>query len=236
MPATYTDAPTVKEIADELIPLYHPHLLEHRVRIEYLFSDQKIETNGRARWGDARRITSLAAFLAGEAEEEQAFEPLTFVCTLCRRWREEPDRDSVTSGDTTYPVCKMCAKDAATWDLHSNKVIAKFQEKYENAVAKFLAGTPEVNGFFVVCIYETYWHRMKHETKRAVVDHELCHLGATWDKWGDTKLFLNPHDVEEFSDVIRRHGYEWRNSIKGLIESAKSYDAQGVLELSREAA
>ena len=67
MTTTFTPAPEVKKIADELIPLYHPHLVKHRVRMEYVFSDASIETGGKTKWGEARKIGNLTAFLAGAA-------------------------------------------------------------------------------------------------------------------------------------------------------------------------
>lgn len=226
MTAIFTEAPEVKRIADELIPMHHKHLREHRVRMEYLFSDAEIETNGKAKWGEARKITSLAAFLAGEDEDAAQYEPLTFVCTRCKKWCIEQERCPVTAGDTVYYLCPGCEKACAMWDMASNKVIAQFTKMYDISYPKELRGPPTSPFFFVITIYETYWRRMRDETKRAVIDHELKHCGASLDKWGDVKLWIVPHDVEEFSDIVERHGVKWRGSLASFDRAIKTNEEQ----------
>jgi hypothetical protein len=59
----------------------------------------------------------------------------------------------------------------------------------------------------------------------ALVDHELCHAWALADQDEDNdeadpvKLSLRPHDLEEFSCIVRRHGM-WREDIEDFVESA----------------
>jgi putative metallopeptidase len=53
--------------------------------------------------------------------------------------------------------------------------------------------------------------------RRALVDHELNHLNIDIDTG---KYSLLPHDLEEFSGIVRRHGL-WRDSVKFFIEAAR---------------
>lgn len=232
MATTFTPAPEVRTIADSLIPLYHKHLVEHRVRLEYVFSDAEIETNGKARWGEARKIQSLTAFLAGEPEDEQQWEPLVFVCTLCKRWCTEEERNELEVNEEPYSLCAMCLADTDQWNLENGKVISKFINAAEYARARQAMGPPAPSGFFVITIFEAHWRRMRDETKRALVDHELMHCMAGLDRYGDVKLSIRPHDLEEFADIVARHGTKWAGDRAKFAAAIRQHDAQMTLELS----
>lgn len=234
MSTVLNDAPEVRAIAEELIQAHHPHLVEHRVRVEYVFSDAEIETNGKTKWADARKVNDLTAFLAGEPEEPM-FEPLTYVCTWCRRWCTSEEYHSVECGDDVFALCPRCNENVSDWDLTTNISITRLTKAKEKASDKELAGPPLNPGFFVITVYETFWNRMRDETKRAVVDHELMHCGASLDKFGDVKLWLRPHDLEEFSVIVERHGYEWRGTIKDFICAVKRRDSQMALQFEEAA-
>lgn len=64
----YTPADEVKQIAEELIPKYHSHLEECKVRIDYVFISKTPSKGGKDVWGTCRKITNLNAHLAGEEE------------------------------------------------------------------------------------------------------------------------------------------------------------------------
>lgn len=67
--ATYRPASTVKKVAEELIEKYHQHLLDYKVKLEYVFVDKTPKSKGREVWGTCRKITGLNAFLSNDAEE-----------------------------------------------------------------------------------------------------------------------------------------------------------------------
>lgn len=59
------------------------------------------------------------------------------------------------------------------------------------------------------------WGQANDEFKVALVDHELGHIGIVRDKDGEVafdegsgrvKIRMNHHDIEEFEDVLQRHG------------------------------
>ncbi len=64
----------------------------------------------------------------------------------------------------------------------------------------YLAGEPE--GFFVLEFGRPAFEELTEAQLIAVVHHELCHFGIS-----DTgNLWIIPHDVEEFSEVVKIHG------------------------------
>lgn len=66
MPKTvFTPAPEVKDIAERLIPLYHHHLIDCNVRVDYIFSSKVTVKNGKEVWGTCKKVTNLNAHPAG---------------------------------------------------------------------------------------------------------------------------------------------------------------------------
>jgi hypothetical protein len=84
---TFSPADEVKQIAEELIPKYHSHLDECKVRIDYVFISKTPSSGGKDVWGTCRKITNLNAHLAGE---EEPF----FVITISEPvWSVLPDQE-----------------------------------------------------------------------------------------------------------------------------------------------
>jgi len=149
----------VKQIAEDLIPKYHQHLIDFDVRIEYVFIDKTPKAKGREVWGTCRKISNLNAFLAN--------------------------------------------------------------------------GQDGSDPFFVITISEPVWEVLPPKSKIALVDHELCHAWAEAQQDEETdgsedvvKLSLRPHDLEEFSCVVRRHGL-WRDDIQAFVDAALKQNASG---------
>lgn len=64
--------------------------------------------------------------------------------------------------------------------------------------------------FFVIEIAEPIWQDLSNEGRRALVDHELMHCGVDADTG---KLTIRPHYIEEFPQIIRRHGL-WKGDVE----------------------
>lgn len=79
----------------------------------------------------------------------------------------------------------------------------------EDDLAAGEAGEP----FFVITIARPYWEVMSPSQREALVDHELCHALAEEDDEGNTKLSLRAHDVEEFGEIVQRHGL-WQRDVE----------------------
>lgn len=95
-------------------------------------------------------------------------------------------------------------------------------------VTGFNAHIAEQNGgepFYVILISEPVWDILPQDKRTALVDHELCHAWAEANQKEDddeidpVKLSLRPHDLEEFSAIVRRHGI-WREDIDAFVEAA----------------
>lgn len=56
--------------------------------------------------------------------------------------------------------------------------------------------------FFVVEISHDIWRALDERQRRALVDHELCHLWVDEDDDGELVLGTAGHDVEEFCGVV----------------------------------
>lgn len=69
--------------------------------------------------------------------------------------------------------------------------------------------------FFVITVSKPSWDILGEEEQIAVVDHELCHCGV--GEFG--KLYIDPHDLQEFSGVVRRHG-AYCEDIQKFLEAA----------------
>ena len=61
---------------------------------------------------------------------------------------------------------------------------------------------------FMIVFYERNVAELTKKQLRILMRHELKHIGINWD--GDEpKMVIVPHDVEDFSDIIRRYGMKW---------------------------
>ena len=63
---------------------------------------------------------------------------------------------------------------------------------------------------FTVTVFEPNCERLTDEQLRILLLHELLHVGIEEDG-NDAKLYVEPHDVEDFNEVIDRYGLDWAN-------------------------
>lgn len=75
--------------------------------------------------------------------------------------------------------------------------------------------------FFVVEIAAQVWEALNEQQRVALVDHELCHFDVEEpeDVDEDRKLRIVGHDLEEFTEVVQRHGL-WRDSVEAFAKAA----------------
>jgi Putative phage metallopeptidase len=92
-----------------------------------------------------------------------------------------------------------------------------------------------------VFINKDAWSYLLPEQKEALVDHELCHFSRSYykehdkekDEWitkyedatDPDSWSIREHDVEEFSDIIKRHGL-WETGIENFAEAVREADYQ----------
>jgi hypothetical protein len=77
---------------------------------------------------------------------------------------------------------------------------------------------------YMVWISKEDWEKITHAERRALIDHQLSHM---WR--GDSGWTIVGHDVEEFQQVIERHGM-WNSALKRVDTSlAQHYIQQGLI-------
>lgn len=67
---------------------------------------------------------------------------------------------------------------------------------------------------FVVILNADVWPELNEPQREAILDHELCHAAPALDEEGEQKedstgrkcWRVRRHDVEEFSEIVTRHG------------------------------
>jgi hypothetical protein len=73
--------------------------------------------------------------------------------------------------------------------------------------------------FFLIELALDEWARLDDAGRRALVDHELCHCLAEWDdEKGEHVLGTRGHDIEEFAEIVDRHGL-WKADLAAFAES-----------------
>jgi hypothetical protein len=90
---------------------------------------------------------------------------------------------------------------------------------------------------WVILLNEDAWERLDDAQKRALMDHELCHCQVTVDEKGGVKLDeygkvvyrVRKHDVEEFKEIVERHG-TWYDELREFAEKAIDQDSRPLLE------
>jgi hypothetical protein len=87
-----------------------------------------------------------------------------------------------------------------------------------------------MHGFdFVILLNHEVWNMagFSEAQMRALIDHELCHAAISKDSNGELKkdekgrtvFRIRKHDLEEFKDVVARHGL-WKDDVREFVEAA----------------
>lgn len=75
--------------------------------------------------------------------------------------------------------------------------------------------------FFVIEIAQDLWAVLDSGEREALIDHELSHCRTKLNKDGEVVLFVAPHDLEEFNQVVERRGL-WRKNLRSFLKAAKA--------------
>lgn len=84
--STFTAAPAVEELAGPIIEQHHKHLIEHDIRVEFLFRSDTPKKGGKSVAGKAQKVTSLAAFF-GRAPEATDVKPFFAIVISEPIWK-----------------------------------------------------------------------------------------------------------------------------------------------------
>lgn len=102
-----------------------------------------------------------------------------------------------------------------------DKVILGTAQKI-SALQRYLSGAncdPECD--FIILISKNEWQTLNPAQRKALVDHELCHcVCKQYDEDGEPVWGLRAHDIEEFKDIIERHGL-WKSDVSEFANSIR---------------
>lgn len=80
--------------------------------------------------------------------------------------------------------------------------------------------------FFLIELALDQWLELDDNGRRALVDHELCHcLAAVDDETGELVLSTRGHDLEEFTEIVDRHGL-WKADLARFADSVAAQIGQ----------
>jgi len=98
---------------------------------------------------------------------------------------------------------------------------------------------------FVILLNHEAWNRAGFDEKQraALVDHELCHCQVAIDdetgepredEYGRIVWRIRKHDIEEFKDVVARHGI-WNHALEDFAKAGINDAARSLLGAMEEA-
>jgi hypothetical protein len=76
---------------------------------------------------------------------------------------------------------------------------------------------------FIIVINRETWTALTIRQRDALVDHELCHCRMTITKTGEIRWWIRSHDVEEFSEIIERHGL-WFPDLEKFVAASRQVE------------
>lgn len=71
---------------------------------------------------------------------------------------------------------------------------------------------------FIICFYEPNSMLLDDEQQDILMWHELKHIGIT----PKGNFYVVPHDVEDFSDILREYGLDWAQPKGGEMNGEES--------------
>lgn len=111
------------------------------------------------------------------------------------------------------------------WHEHLHDAVMSYllTKKPMNRGGKAIAGKAKLSkgliyfyskSDFIIIVSAEFWDRADVSQRRALLDHELKHCAFEEDeKSGEVTWLLRGHDIEEFTDVVDRHGL-WHDGLK----------------------
>ena len=84
----------------------------------------------------------------------------------------------------------------------------------------------------LIIINEAIWNVLGSKGRKVLLDHELSHFTPpATDKWGNLRWAMREHDLQEFSEVVKRHGV-CTGDHRRLVEVAGQLDLESLVALT----
>jgi len=77
---------------------------------------------------------------------------------------------------------------------------------------------------YVIEVSGELWDSLNELTKDVLIWHELAHIHVEYNKKGERLLKLRDHDVQDFSEIIKRYGIDWFTDLRTFAASV--YDLE----------
>ena len=65
------------------------------------------------------------------------------------------------------------------------------------------------------------WEKIDEKTKEIVMLHELKHILIINKEDGETVMSLAPHDVQDFSSILKKYGVDWFSNFSTQVSSVQ---------------
>lgn len=146
---------------------------------------------------------------------------------MAAEFREAPDVEAVAQRLIAAHHPHL-AKAHIGYLLRSGGWLAKGREVWGQAhkvsgKEAFLTGLD-----FVIVINAGVWAALNDPQRAALVDHELAHCRGGEIVRGKRQWYLCGHDVEDFADIIRRHGL-WRPDLAKFHVAVEEHEQLSLL-------
>lgn len=86
-------------------------------------------------------------------------------------------------------------------------------------------GDPTSEAHFILLFSYLEWDLLEPEQQVALVDHELCHCTVRMGKDFKSRWAIREHDVEEFTEIIQRHGL-WKPDLAEMGQAMQQLPLQ----------
>lgn len=68
---------------------------------------------------------------------------------------------------------------------------------------------------YIIEISKLTWDLLDEKARYLLVYHELLHIHIAYDEQKDDyKFLIRKHDIEDFREIVDRHGVDWLNLVK----------------------
>lgn len=137
-------AEEVQDIAEELIPKHHKHLVG--TRIDYLFSEKVPNKGGKDIWGSMRKVSGLTAYEgAKKVDQERGVTDPFFVLTISQPvWARLNDKEKTALVD--HELCHATVKETDDGKVKLSTLCHDVEE-FKSIVERYGLWRPDIGKF-----------------------------------------------------------------------------------------
>lgn len=89
----------------------------------------------------------------------------------------------------------------------------------KTTVARCIRCSDELSYFseadYIIEFSEDLWNVLNDDTKKVVMHHELLHVNPVYnEKKGEWTMKLQPHDFEDFFQIVNMYGVNWYKNMQ----------------------